>query len=145
MEEVIQGYRCEREQCKHVSDIHRIQKIAYAPDVLLVQLKRFNFRGQKDSSKIAYGPRLDLSPHSANDSLGPLAYDLTAVISHSGTAGFGHYQCIAKTPKGAWCEFDDTSTQLLDIKYALNPSLIDPDWTPYLLFYERNKASMPPL
>src|SRR5450432_1898507 len=33
MDEVIQGYRCENEKCKHVSDKHRIQKIAYAPDV----------------------------------------------------------------------------------------------------------------
>lgn len=144
MEEVIQGYRCEKETCKHVSDIHRIQKLAYAPDVLLIQLKRFNYRGQKDYGKVQYGARLDLSPHSASNSLGPLSYDLTAVISHAGTSGFGHYQCLAKTPDGNWWEFDDLSTRQLSIRQALNPALIDSDWTPYLLFYERNKASMPP-
>jgi ubiquitin C-terminal hydrolase len=144
MEEVIQGYRCENEKCKHVSDIHRIQKLAYAPDVLLIQLKRFNYRGQKDSSRVHYGARLDLSPHSASDSLGPLSYDLTAVISHAGTSSFGHYHCIAKTPDGTWCEFDDMSTSPVTIKYVLNPGIVDQDWTPYLLFYERNKASMPP-
>ncbi len=144
MEEVIQGYRCENEKCKHVSDIHRTQKLAYAPDVLLIQLKRFNYRGQKDSSRVTYGVRLDLSPHSASDSLGPLSYDLTAVISHSGTSSFGHYHCITKTPDGNWCEFDDMSATPVVVKYALNPGIIDSDWTPYLLFYERNKASMPP-
>jgi ubiquitin C-terminal hydrolase len=144
MDEVIQGYRCENEKCKHVSDKHRIQKIAYAPDVLLIQLKRFNFRGQKDSSKVQYGNRLDLSPHTGNTSLGPLLYDLTAVISHSGSTSFGHYHCIAKTDD-FWADFDDLNRTPSNIRQALNPSLIDRDWTPYLLFYERNKASIPPI
>jgi ubiquitin C-terminal hydrolase len=74
-----------------------------------------------------------------------LLYDLTAVISHSGTTSFGHYHCLAKAPDEGWLEFDDLSRSESNIREALNPGLIDRDWTPYLLFYERNKASVPPL
>lgn len=145
MDEVIQGYRCGNERCKHVSDKHRIQKIAYAPDVLLIQLKRFNYHGQKDPTKVQYGSRLDLTPHSVSNNLGPLQYDLTAVISHAGSSSFGHYHCIAKSPLEDWIVFDDQSAGEVELKEALNPGLIDRAWTPYLLFYERNKASVPAL
>ncbi len=141
MDEVVQGYRCGNEKCKDTSDKHRIQKIAYAPDVLLVQLKRFDHRGRKDSSRLHYGLRLDLSPHAANNNLGPLTYDLTAVISHAGSASFGHYICLAKSPDGSWTEFDDIDVWNSNVKEAINPGVISRDWTPYLLFYQRSKTS----
>lgn len=148
MAEVVEGYKCEK--CKHESAKHRIHKISYAPDVLLIQLKRFKLDGKKDRTVVGYGPRLDLSPHSSNPSLGPLSYDLTAVISHTGRLEFGHYNCVAKNPEtGEWYVYDDNDSASCSIKEALNPASLCQDyqggWTPYLLFYQRNQASMPPL
>lgn len=137
MDEVVQGYRCENEKCKHVSDKHRVQRFAYAPDVLLVQLKRFAYTGHKDSFQVNFGGTMDLSKHLVDPSLGPLKYELTAVVSHSGTSGFGHYICHAKGPGGGWTEFDDDHPYPSSMKEALRPGGTKGGWTPYLLFYQR--------
>lgn len=141
MDETIQGYRCENEKCKQTSDKKRTQKVAYAPDVLMVQLKLFSFSGQKDSYKVNFGPVLDLSVHGMDPIQGPLRYELAASILHQGGSGFGHYRCIAKGPNGKWLEFNDETVYHSSVKEAFGP---ERSWTPYLLFYERVPSSKPP-
>jgi ubiquitin carboxyl-terminal hydrolase 36/42 len=138
MDEEIQGYRCENERCKHVSTIHRIQKILHAPDVLLIQLITFKMNGKKDSSIVRYNEIMDITPHAANPDEGRLLYRLRAVVAHSGTEHFGHYICLAKAPDGDWYAYDDDHKRQTTVNTAIN---LDGGsaggFTPYLLFYER--------
>ncbi|KAI9730924.1 MAG: hypothetical protein M1818_007998 [Claussenomyces sp. TS43310] len=142
MEELIHDYTCEK--CKHKSNKHRKQRIVYAPDVLLVQLKRFNHLGQKDSLKVIYGSDLDLSRFSADADQGLLQYRLRSVISHWGSTGGGHYISMTKMPtRGEWYEFDDDAIQAIDVSHALDPAKSSSGFTPYLLFYERKPGTIP--
>jgi ubiquitin carboxyl-terminal hydrolase 20/33 len=148
MDEIVDGYRCEKEGCNSVAQKHRIQKIMYAPDTLMVQLKRFSFRGSKDSARINFTERLNLSRHAANQSQGSLNYELVAVICHQGSTGFGHYICVARTDTKSfgkiWSEYDDHIMCNATINTAINPAKeLGRDWTPYLLFYRRTEDTKP--
>jgi ubiquitin C-terminal hydrolase len=134
MDEVVSGYRCENEKCKHVSDKHRVQKIAAAPDVLYIQLKRFDFQGKKDESTVNYRTMLDLTKYRASADQGELWYRLMAVVCHAGTANFGHYTCTARGPDGKFHEFDDAQVSRASDQDACKPGA---GFTPYLLFYSR--------
>ncbi|RAL61542.1 hypothetical protein DID88_009581 [Monilinia fructigena] len=52
LDETIEGYRCEK--CKVMGDVHRVQSISHAPDVLFIQLKRFGYDGRKDKLALSY-------------------------------------------------------------------------------------------
>src|SRR4051812_28178501 len=105
MVEVIDGYKCEK--CKDESEKNRVQLIEHGPDILAVQLKRFHWDGKKDSSIIGINPVLHLDKYRSDNNKQHLEYHLTAVIKHSGSAGFGHYICSAKSSDGAWYCFND--------------------------------------
>jgi ubiquitin C-terminal hydrolase len=136
MDEEIQDYTCEK--CKHKSNKHRVQQIVYAPDVLLLQIKRFNHNGNKDNFKVNYGQTLDLSRHAANKtSKTSLLYQLKSVIQHWGGAGAGHYTSTVRIPENLWTEFDDGTCSDVNVGHALDPTKMASGFTPYLLFYER--------
>jgi len=133
MDEIVSDYRCEKANCKHVSDKHRVQQIASAPDVLLIQLKRFDYTGKKDSLKVNYKTVLDLNEYRSKKCTTDLTYKLHAVVTHAGSASVGHY--IALVDGGdeeGWLEFDDNHVSEIDERHVLNPPM-----TPYLLFYQR--------
>jgi ubiquitin C-terminal hydrolase len=146
MDEIVDGYRCEKEGCNSMAEKHRVQKIVHGSDILLIQLKRFNWHGSKDSARISFTEKLDLSRHGSDQSKGSLKYELTAVVCHQGSTGFGHYICVAKTdfkpPRGEWKEYDDHTLYDATVNSALNPAKeIGKDWTPYLLFYKRSEET----
>jgi ubiquitin C-terminal hydrolase len=148
MDEIVDGYRCEKEGCGSVAQKHRVQKIVYAPDILLVQLKRFNWYGSKDCSRIGFSERLNLTRHASHESMGSLDYELVAVVCHQGSVGFGHYICVARTDakplSKKWAEYDDQAMCATTVNTAINPTKeLGRDWTPYLLFYKRNEETVP--
>lgn len=55
---------------------------------------------------------------------------------HAGGSGFGHYTCNAREGDGNWYNFDDSSVKKIDVSRVLSPG---GGWTPYLLFYLRDK------
>lgn len=132
MDEVVSDYRCEKATCKHVSDKHRVQQITSAPDVLLIQLKRFDWTGRKDAGKVNYDIGLNLNEYRSKKCTTNLTYELHAVVSHYGTSGMGHYTTIARGPDDIWHKFDDDLVTKVTCQEAKNPVM-----TPYLLFYHR--------
>ncbi|RDW71382.1 hypothetical protein BP6252_07945 [Coleophoma cylindrospora] len=131
--ETIEGYRCEK--CDNKSPKTRWHEIGHAPDILTVQLKRFNWDGRKISRSIPIDVNLDLSryqPATSNED--PLHYELLGVIKHSGTSGFGHYISAAKGPDASWCEFDDSRKSSSNVNDARSGRS---SFTPYILFYQR--------
>jgi ubiquitin carboxyl-terminal hydrolase 4/11/15 len=119
------------------------------PKILVVHLKRFEYRGTFNRSKIGVLvdfplDGLDLSHHSThningadfvNDSV-PLMYDLFGCVNHYGRMGFGHYTAHARRwdetgAEQGWAEFDDENvTNVSNAESIVSPAA-------YVLFYKR--------
>lgn len=155
MFETINDYKCDNcfEEYGKVAPAHRVQKIVFAPDILMITLKRIKYDEwgpRKDIRKVNYNETLDLKAHRAYSKRGDLKYRLKAVISHAGDADFGHYRCVAKAASGEWVDFNDRQVTGTDLSEALDPRLGQTSsaarknpFTPHMLFYQRDQASLP--
>jgi len=131
-------YTCEG--CKDTQMFRRSQRIAFGPDIVCVQLKRFEWGingPAKNSTTVAIHQELDLTPHRV---LGlenkDMKYDLLAIVKHSGTTTAGHYTCAVKRPDDQWIGFNDHQMTPINAQKALGNSRD----TPYLLFYQRRET-----
>ena len=96
------------------------------PKILVVHLKRFEYRGTFNRSKIEVLvdfplDGLDLDSHAPQSSVAeddfvddrvPMMYDLFGVVNHYGRMGYGHYTAHARRwdetgTEQKWAEFDD--------------------------------------
>ncbi|KAF7933426.1 hypothetical protein BELL_0291g00090 [Botrytis elliptica] len=133
LDETIEGYKCEK--CKVTGDVHRVQSISHAPDILFVQLKRFGYDGRKDKLAIPIDHTLDLSPYrDPSGSKDSMEYELVASVSHSGSLDYGHYTCDARGPDGRWSCFNDSYYNATTLAKALGGN------QPYLLLYQRKQT-----
>ncbi|TEY60154.1 hypothetical protein BOTCAL_0185g00170 [Botryotinia calthae] len=133
LDETIEGYKCEK--CKVTGDVHRVQSISHAPDILFVQLKRFGYDGRKDKLAIPIDHTLDLSPYrDPSGSKDSMEYELVASVSHSGSLDYGHYTCDARGPDGRWSCFNDTNYNATTLAKALGGN------QPYMLLYQRKQT-----
>ena len=128
------GFKCDK--CKDDAKKYRPRQIAHSPDVVLIQLKRFSAMGRKDSFPVPFSTTLDLNSYRTPGNKSNSTYDLSAVISHSGSTGSGHYRCAAKGTDEFWNIFDDSRVIPVNEKQAINPG-DGKGWTPYLLFFRR--------
>lgn len=126
-------YRCER--CKTLARNLRTQFMAVTPACLVIQLKRFDYTGNKDNCHVPFTTTLDLTPHSKGNGLAAI-YDLCAVVSHAGSVRSGHYVCLAKGPGGQWKEFDDEVVRPVKDVIAATRAQGNGSFTPYLLFFQ---------
>ena len=103
--------------CKeHKSPIKKFD-IWAAPEILIVQLKRFQYipgsyfiHREKINDLVEFPiDGLDLTPYirgSPREGCPPPIYDLFAVSEHSGGLGGGHYTAVAKSPDtDEWYEY----------------------------------------
>eukprot|EP00890_Picochlorum_soloecismus_P001898 jgi/Picsp_1/2709/NSC_00938-R1_protein len=140
--EVLDGansYKCPKQK-KMVRAIKRMT-IEDPPNVLIIQLKRFEFSrsGRKISKHVDFEPSLDLSPFLSHKTRQPMLYDLYGILVHQGySMHSGHYYCFLKgTGGGEWHKFDDTRVCATSARNALGQS-------PYILFYIRRTPAKPP-
>ena len=139
--EVLDGansYKCPKQK-KMVRAIKRMT-IEDPPNVLIIQLKRFEFSrsGRKISKHVDFEPSLDLSPFLSHKTRQPMLYDLYGILVHQGySMHSGHYYCFLKgTGGGEWHKFDDTRVCATSARNALGQS-------PYILFYIRRTPTKP--
>ncbi|KAH8593345.1 hypothetical protein B0O99DRAFT_596566 [Bisporella sp. PMI_857] len=137
MIETVEDYKCE--SCSDKSDKTRRILISHAPDVLAVQLKRFEWNGAKDSAMVGINLTLDLDLYSEAKATEPqrMTYRLNSVVKHAGNSGFGHYICSALGPDNKWYTFDDQGVSRSSVIDATQQR---GKFTPYLLFYQRDEA-----
>lgn len=129
-------YKCPK-QNRGVRAIKRIT-IEDAPNVLIVQLKRFEFSlsGRKISRPVTFDEELDLGPFMSRRPPVPALYDLYGVLVHQGhSMHSGHYFCFLKgAGTGEWHKFDDTRVHATSARNVLGQ-------LPYILFYIRRTAA----
>lgn len=127
--------------CKEHRQARKTMEIWKLPDVLIVSLKRFEYRNEILRDKIDMFvdfplENLYMAPFClqkvADES--DLCYDLFAVDNHYGGMGFGHYTAFARswsdTKYPGWFSFDDSRVS------PAMPSQVKSN-AAYILFYKR--------
>jgi ubiquitin C-terminal hydrolase len=138
LEYVVTEYKCDK--CKDKSQKQRSRQISHSPDILIIQLKRFDPLGRKDKHPIPFFSTLDLNSYRTTSNKRDSTYELSAVVSHSGSTGSGHYRCAAKGADKCWNIFDDARVTMVKANQALDPGNGKAyGWTPYLLFFQRKR------
>jgi len=102
------------------------------PNILVIDLKRFNNRFQKNQILITFPiDLLDLSNYVIGYKKDKYKYELYGVCNHSGGLMGGHYTAYVKNANGKWYHFNDTSVS----EVGLNESIISTK--AYVLFYRK--------
>ncbi|XP_077284593.1 ubiquitin specific protease 20/33 isoform X2 [Arctopsyche grandis] len=104
-------YSCEK--CNKLRNGVKFSKVLSLPEILCVHLKRFRHElmsSTKIGAKVSFPLNgLDMRPYMHKDCTSTVStYELVSIICHTGTAGAGHYTCVARNRQAArWFEFDD--------------------------------------
>lgn len=127
---ILHGRKCD--QCHTTVDTPQVVRLGKTPDVLVLQLRRFEWNGTKKMAHIALDEELDLTPFTSGQI--QCRYQLRSVVLHQGTMNSGHYKTVARGPSG-WAELDDLQVSTgKTITAARDPA---GKYTPYLLFWIR--------
>ncbi|KAK6785331.1 hypothetical protein RDI58_018786 [Solanum bulbocastanum] len=139
--EVLDGnnkYKCEN--CKKLVTARKQMSILQAPNVLVIQLKRFEgIYGGKIDKPIAFEEVLVLSSYmcKASQDLHP-EYNLFGTIVHSGfSPDSGHYYAYIKDAVGRWYCCNDSHVSPKILQEVLSEKV-------YILFFSRTKQRSPP-
>jgi ubiquitin carboxyl-terminal hydrolase 8 len=102
------------------------------PNILVIDLKRFNARFQKNQILVTFSlDDLDLSKYVIGYKKKIYNYELYGVCNHSGGVMGGHYTSYVKNANGKWYHFNDTSVS----EVGITESIISPK--AYVLFYRK--------
>ncbi|XP_028163916.1 ubiquitin carboxyl-terminal hydrolase 20 isoform X2 [Ostrinia furnacalis] len=130
-------YSCSR--CNKLRNGVKMSGVVRLPEVLCVHLKRFRHElmfSAKVAARVSFPLRgLDMAPYTHKDCTSKITrYELCAVICHAGTAGGGHYTCVARNGRG-WYTFDDQSVVPLPPAQLASAEA-------YVLFYRKVNPQM---
>ncbi|XP_065180897.1 ubiquitin carboxyl-terminal hydrolase 36-like isoform X2 [Sycon ciliatum] len=133
-------YKCE--QCKCMVKARKSLSIHRAPNVLTIQLKRFDYSsmfGGKINKDVTYGCELNLRPYMSAKKGDAMMYDLYAVLVHAGhSVHSGHYFCFTRTSTGDCYCFNDSLVRRVNLTQLLSQQA-------YLLFYRRRVGGNTPV
>jgi ubiquitin carboxyl-terminal hydrolase 8 len=102
------------------------------PNILVIDLKRFNARNQKNQILVTFPlDDLDLTKYVIGYKKESYHYELYGVCNHSGGVLGGHYTAYVKNANGKWYHFNDTSVS----EVGLQESIVSPK--AYCLFYRK--------
>jgi ubiquitin carboxyl-terminal hydrolase 8 len=128
--EIIQNYK--DEETNENVDIKKKILFWSFPNILAIDLKRFNGRFQKNQIHVSFPlDDLDLSPYVIGYKKENYKYELYGVCNHSGGVMGGHYTAYVKNANGKWYHYNDTSVS----EVGLTESIISPK--AYVLFYRK--------
>lgn len=86
------------------------------PDILVVDIKRFNSRNRKNQIMIDFPlENLNLSKYVIGYNKDSYVYDLYGVCNHSGSVLGGHYTSFIKNANGKWYHYNDTTVSEVSI------------------------------
>lgn len=125
-------------KCTNCRQLNRAEKgmtIETCPNVLVIQLKRFDMMFGKIKKHIEFPTSLDIargvSKTSEDRRRGRTKYELHGVLVHAGySTECGHYYAFVKGPSGQWYEMNDECVRWVNIDQVLQQKA-------YMLFYSR--------
>ncbi|CAK4658374.1 hypothetical protein LEN26_013559 [Aphanomyces euteiches] len=131
--------------CKEHRQATKTMQLYKLPDVLILSLKRFEYRNEVVRDKLDTMvdfplDGLNMAPYclSADDNSDEFLYDLYAVTNHFGSMGFGHYTAFAKDKAtNLWYTFDDSTVTAMPASNVVSNAA-------YILFYKRRRAATGP-
>ncbi|CAD8057110.1 unnamed protein product [Paramecium sonneborni] len=136
-EENINQYTCGK--CRQQRKCTRQLEIWRLPDILVIHLKRFYYKGpmkKKINIEIKFGAKLDLAQlivNSTDKSTLNCQYNLYGIVKHYGDLNFGHYFAECKHPfTQKWYQLNDSSVSEIKPKVSY-----ESDNSAYLLLYSR--------
>ncbi|CAF1704471.1 hypothetical protein HID58_053796 [Brassica napus] len=133
--EILDGnnkYKCE--SCKKLVTARKQMSLLQAPNILVVQLKRFEgIFGGKIDKPITFGEILVLSTFMSKASKDPQPeYKLFGIIVHSGISPeSGHYYAYVKDPLGQWYCCNDSFVSISTLQEVLSEKA-------YILLFSRS-------
>jgi ubiquitin C-terminal hydrolase len=128
--EIIENYK--DEETNEIVNIKKRIVFWSFPNILAIDLKRFNNRSQKNQMYVSFPlDDLDLSKYVIGYKTQEFKYELYGVCNHSGSTMGGHYTAYVKNANGKWYHFNDTSVS----EIGINESIISPK--AYVLFYRK--------
>lgn len=102
------------------------------PNILTIDIKRFNNRFQKNQIYITFPlDDLDLSSYVIGYKKEKFKYELYGVCNHSGGVMGGHYTAYVKNANNKWYHFNDSNVS----EVGNNETIISPK--AYVLFYRK--------
>lgn len=130
-------YSCSR--CKKLRNGVKLSGVVRLPEVLCVHLKRFRHElmfSAKVAARVSFPiDDLNMAPYTHKDCTSKITrYELCAVICHAGTAGGGHYTCVARN-NNQWHVFDDACVTPLNHHQLHHQEA-------YVLFYRKVNPQM---
>lgn len=121
------SYTCDA--CEKTCHCTSKQMFEDPPNILVVTMMRFSQNGDKIEKKVDFGPYLDLSPFSKENTTS--YYELYGIITHNGhQINRGHFTSYVKTADEHWYLCDDSKIQHQSISTVL-------ETRPYVMFYRR--------
>jgi|TARA_B110000259_G_scaffold70026_1_gene82559 ubiquitin carboxyl-terminal hydrolase 8 len=103
------------------------------PEVLIVDLKRWNERGDKNNKMVDVPhSSVDLTKYVHGYNKESYVYDLFGVCNHSGVSAGGHYHAIIRNANGKWYSFNDTQVNEVPETEIISSST-------YCFFYRKKK------
>ena len=131
--EIIEGWY--NDELKERINIRKKIEFWSFPNILVIDLKRFNNRFQKNQILVKFPiDELDLSNYVIGYKKETYKYELYGVCNHSGGVMGGHYTTYIKNANGKWYYFNDTSVS----EVGLPESIISPK--AYVLFYRKKST-----
>ncbi|CAG5116325.1 unnamed protein product, partial [Candidula unifasciata] len=131
------AYKCPK--CKNKVRAQKRFSIEKAPNVLTLQLNRFDFHHHlsgKINRFIKYPEKINLRSYMSQRVGEPILYHLYGVLVHSGhSSEHGHYYSFVKSPSKTWYCMNDSI-----VHQAGSNSVFSAD--AYVLFYARIKSSI---
>jgi ubiquitin C-terminal hydrolase len=124
------------EKTKQNQDVKKRIQFWSMPNVLVIDLKRFNSKNKKDNRFVHFPiDNLDLSSYVVGYKKTSYIYELYGVCNHSGVAQGGHYTSYVKNANGKWYHFNDTSvTEVGLVNQIISQKA-------YVLFYRKKPVN----
>lgn len=131
----LKDYTFECSKCADSTVFRGRQSIRCAPNVLILNLQRFEFkkgRVTKSRKKFKFSQKLDLAPYMDSEYIGgAINYSLKGIVEHQGpNMSNGHYVAYVQGSQG-WLLKDDERTSSIELSEVLKKPA-------YLLFYMRD-------
>lgn len=112
-DEVLEGdNQYYHEESETYKDVIKRTRIELLPNILIIQLKRWNFNLRKNQRIIHFDEEhIDVSKYRSNHLSGTNRtgnYELFGIVNHSGNIFGGHYTSCVKSQNSKWYDFNDT-------------------------------------